>query len=280
MAFADDYLAQLERFGSRTALPAVRALHLPPLAEDPNKKWGEFCAIELSDGSLGLSYVMLDQTLAGLTAQRGSLGIEGADPLRLARGYRDASSGPARALGFAAANALTRCLFERAGYAPQTGGDSIAGLEPEPGDHIGMIGYFAPLADKIVARGARLTVIELRDDLAGPQPGFEITLDAGRLADCNKVLSTSTVLLNDTLDTMLGHCAAARRFAMIGPSAGCLPDGLFRRGVTHLGGSWIEQRADFVEALAKGESWGRFARKTVIAAPDYPGFEALIARLR
>jgi uncharacterized protein (DUF4213/DUF364 family) len=54
-----------------------------------------------------------------------------------------------------------------------------------------------------------------------------------------KVVSTSTLLLNDTLDRMLGHCRNARWFAMVGPGAGCLPDALFARGVTLLGGSWI-----------------------------------------
>ena len=275
MAFADDYLAQLERLAGAQRLPRVSALHLPPLTED-SRKWGEFCALELEDGSLGLSYVMLDDTLAKLIAGRQSLGIEGADALQLARGYRDADGLP-RTLGFAAANALTRCLFDRAGYRPPDSDDSIGGLDPQADDHIGMIGYFAPIAGKIVELGARLTVAELRDDLAGQQQGFEITLDPAALGACNKILSTSTILLNDTLDTMLGCCASATRFAMIGPSAGCLPDTLFARGVTALGGSWIEDRAGFIDTLPSGESWSHCARKTVITPQSYPGFDQLLA---
>ena len=52
MTFATDYLHQLEQIGARLSLPAVRALHLPPLAEGA-RKWGEFCALELEDGALG-----------------------------------------------------------------------------------------------------------------------------------------------------------------------------------------------------------------------------------
>ena len=277
MTFATDYLQQLERIGVRLSLPAVRALHLPPLS-DGIRKWGEFCALELEDGSLGLSYVMLGDTLERLTEVHQTLGLEGADALAVARGYVGGHD-LQRTLGFAAANAITRHFFDRAAYAPPDSTDSIGGLQPRAGEHIGMIGYFAPLAGRIVDSGARLTVIELRADLVGSQQGFEITLDATRLQTCDKVLSTSTILLNDTLDDVLAHCAGSRRFVMIGPSAGCLPDALFARGVTGLGGTWIEDRDDFVAILPTGESWSRCARKTMLGAADYPGTEALLARL-
>jgi hypothetical protein len=72
---------------------------------------------------------------------------------------------------------------------------------------------------------------------------------------------TSTVLLNDTLDAVLAHCRQARAVAMIGPGAGCLPEPLFQRGVTTVGGTWIEDPAGFIAALKSGAPWGRFARK-------------------
>ena len=67
MSFATDYLAQLEAFAASARLPRVRALHLPPERTVRDNR-GEFCALELDDGSLGLSYVLLDDTLARLTA--------------------------------------------------------------------------------------------------------------------------------------------------------------------------------------------------------------------
>jgi uncharacterized protein (DUF4213/DUF364 family) len=126
-----------------------------------------------------------------------------------------------------------------------------------------MVGFFPPLVQRVTERGARLTVLELRADLAGAHPGFEVTLDAAALQACHKVLMTSTVLLNDTLDTVLAHCCNARAVAMIGPGAGCLPEPLFERGITALGGTWIEDGAGFAEALRHGAPWGRFARKVV-----------------
>jgi len=276
MSFAGDYLAQLEAFAARGPLPRVRALHLPPLRRNQDNK-GEFCAIELDDGSIGLSYVLLDDTLERLHDGSGGLVLPGADTLALARRY-GSDGGIWKTLGFAAANALTRCLFDRAGFRPDCSSDSIGQVDPQPGEHIGMIGYFTPLIGRITGNGARLTIVELKADLAGERDGYRVTLDAEELADCSKVVATSTLLLNDTLDRMLACCRNARWFAMIGPGAGCLPDALFARGVTLVGGSWISDRDGFIAALRSGASTSAFAAKSALTADSYPGFDALLAR--
>jgi len=257
MAIADDLLALIETRLAGTR-PRVRAVHLPPVPWTGTKD-GEFGAVELDSGALGLSYVLLDDTLAQLAGGHGEKLVDH-DALALARRWRD-GQGAERTLGFAAVNALSRHLFDRDGRVPPDAPDSIGGLDPQPGEHIGMVGFFPPLVKPVTACGARLTVLELRADLAGTHPGFEVTLDPAALRCCDKVLMTSTVLLNGTLDAVLDACRQARAVAMIGPGAGCLPEPLFARGVTTLGGTWITDRAGFIEALHCGAPWGRFARK-------------------
>lgn len=306
MTIADDLLDQLQRRLGPARRPTVRALHLPPMPWNGSKD-GEFGALELDDGSLGLSYVLLDGTLQALggaaapstalapglaraaaadTAASGAAadgiaagvaprqarppGLIGTDALDVARRWRD-GRGAERAIGFAAVNALSRHILDRAGLVPPDATDSIGGLDPQPGEHIGMVGYFPPLVKQVIARGARLTVLELRADLAGAHAGFDITLDPRALRDCDKVLSTSTVLLNDTLDAVLAQCGRAKAFAMIGPGAGCLPDALFERGVSVVGGAWIEDAAGFIAALRSGQPWGRHARKFAWRRQGYPG---------
>ncbi len=276
MSFATEYLAQLEAFAAHGPLPRVRALHLPPgrYAQDNR---GEFCALELEDGAIGLSYVLLDDTLERLLDGAGGFGLAGADALALARRYVS-DSGIWKTLGFAAANAITRCLYDRAGFRPEDSSDSIGHLHPQPGEHIGMIGKFTPLLRRIVGSGARLTIVELKPELAGEHEGYRVTLDAGDLADCSKVVSTSTLLLNDTIDRMLACCRNAHWFAMVGPSAGCLPDALFARGVTLVGGTWINDRDGFTSTLKRGASFGDYASKFALTVDSYPGFDALLAR--
>ena len=276
MSFAAEYLAQLEAFAAQGPLPRVRALHLPPARSIPDDK-GEFCALELEDGSLGLSYVLLDDTLARLSLANDSLGLPGADALAVARRYAS-GDGIWKTIGFAAANALSRCLFDRAGFRPDASADSIGQMNPQLGEHIGMIGFFRPLLGRIMNSGARLTVVELKAELVGERDGYRVTLDAGELADCSKVVATSTLLLNDTLDRMIDCCSSARWFAMIGPGAGCLPDALFARGVTLLGGSWINDRDGFIAALTRGEPCSDFASKFALTADNYPGSDALLVR--
>jgi len=279
MSFAAEYLAQLDAFAALGPLPRVRALHLPAAQTDQaaQDNRGEFCALELEDGSLGLSFVLLDDTLARLREGIDGFALRGADALEVARRYsRD--QGIWKTIGFASANAITRCLFERAGFRPVDSSDSIGQMDPQPGEHVGMIGLFRPLLGRLKASGARLTVLELKAELAGEHDGYRVTLDAGELADCSKVISTSTLLLNDTFDRITGYCRNARWFAMIGPSAGCLPDALFARGVTLLGGSWISDSCGFIAALQSGESHSAFTSKFALTPDNYPGFAALLAR--
>ena len=276
MSFATDLIDELERATAGCPIPRVRALHLPP-PEAAASKNGEFCALELDDGALGLSYVLLGGILPRLAASDDPHTIVGMDALQLAREFAAPAAGAGgdaeirRTLGFAAANALSRTVMERIGFAPPRATDSIGGIDPQAGDHVGMVGLFTPLLKQVTAAGAQLTVIELNPDYAGHYDGYRVTLDAAALEDCNKVLSTSTILLNHTVDDMLAHCRNARRIVLIGPSAGCLPDPLFARGVTVVGGSWITDRAGFIDALRRGESWSGFAYKFALGAADWPG---------
>jgi uncharacterized protein (DUF4213/DUF364 family) len=276
MTYATDALALVQALDGLGPLPRVQALHLPPPPATDAMR-GEFAALALEDGSLGLSYVLLGDTLDALRRERERMDLAGADPQALARLCAEAD--PSRcALGFAALNALTRWLFDRAGFEPPPSGDSLGALDPQPGETVGMVGYFTPLIPRITARGARVLVVELRQDLVGERDGVRVTLDTAALAGCDKVLATGTLLLNDTLEGVLAHCRGARALALVGPSVGGPPDPLFGRGVTQLGGSWVTDPAGYVRALQAGESTSACARKFTLAPQDYPGWSALLAR--
>ena len=86
-----------------------------------------------------------------------------------------------------------------------------------------MIGFFGPLVDQCHDNDVALTVLELDEALVRNAAGLEVTLNPGRLATCDKIVSTSTVLLNGTLDDVLAQASHAATFVIVGPSAGCVP---------------------------------------------------------
>jgi uncharacterized protein (DUF4213/DUF364 family) len=275
---AEELIDCVERVAARLRLPPVRELHLPPEIAWGTKD-GEFCALELDDGSIGMSYVLLGDTLARLTGEAcaGRRPMAGTDALAAARWYRSADA-VERTIGFAAVNAVSQHLFARAGWRPDDAADSIGGMAPAAGERVGMVGLFPGLARRIADTGASLVVVELNPALAGERDGYVVTLDASALRQCTKVMSTTTLLLNDTLDAILAQCASASTLALVGPGGGCVPDPLFVRGVTRLAGTAVADRDGFVEAIRAGRAWGAAARKYSIDRSGYPGLDALIAR--
>jgi uncharacterized protein (DUF4213/DUF364 family) len=275
-SIATTYVELAERISTRLVSPRIRALHLPP-KEKIAGNHAEFCALELEDGSIGFSFILMGDTERRLHASVSSDVYTGLDALVLARGYAQADP-VAKAIGFAAINALSQSLFSRANWVPQPSSDSLGQLEPRNGEHIGMIGLFSPLVARVSEVHARLTVLELRPELAGEHGDYRVTLDPADLAGCEKVVSTCAVMLNDTLDAVLDACQGARYRAMIGPTAGCVPDPLFDRGLDHLGGRRVVDVEGFRDAFRDGKKWGSFCYKYAISRQEYPGIDALLAQ--
>lgn len=278
---ASEVLAQLGHIALQHPPARVARLHMPRRVATGSPHDAEFCAIELDDGSFGLSYLLLGDTLNALlrSHNNGSAApLAGADPMRLARRL-DGGSPVERAVALAAVNALTDSVWRRVGYEPPPAGNSLGDLVLGPEDHLGMIGFFPPLVRRVAAAGGRLSVVEMNEAMVRLQrerfPGVHITLDRADLTDCNLVVGTSTMLLNDTLDAMLAAASNAKRFAVIGPSAGLWPDALFERGVTLLGGTRVVDAKGFREAMTEGESWSEATRKFAIARVDWPGWRPL-----
>ncbi|MFZ1909755.1 MAG: DUF364 domain-containing protein, partial [Burkholderiales bacterium] len=178
----------------------------------------------------------------------------------------------------AAINAVTQHVFRRAGYEPDLAANSIGSLQLKPGDRVGMIGFFPPLVPRVRELGLRLTVLELRAELVNEEPALTVTLDPKRLADCNKIVSTSTVLLNETLEEILFHCRHAQELALVGPSASCFPDPLFARGVTAMGGYWVLEPAVFMRRAAALEPWGDAGKKSSVQRSAFPGTRTLLRK--
>lgn len=253
----------------------VKRIVLPPLVDRPGKE-GEFCAVQLDDGSVGLAFVLLGRTLEGLHRNFENKAVSASE---LVRGYASDDLA-ARAAGLATINALARRLYARAGFAPDDSADSFGSLALARGDRLGMVGHFTPLIREARELGVPVTVLELRPELVREEPELVVTLDAQRLSGCNKIVSTSSVLLNDTFEPVSAAWRGAEAVAIVGPSAGCPPDPLFAAGVSAVGTAWVVDPEAFLAHLAAGEKWGESSRKVTLTRSRYPGLDALLARAR
>lgn len=269
--FASDLLNEIGRITSARPVPLVKQFELPPQlslsTDDERPRKNNFAALVLEDGSVGMTYVALDNALEDLQKNPILENIAGRDPLDLANLYR-ADKGWQRALGLSAINAISQHLLRdknmlQSVLKPMT--DTLPVLlstgsaddtpELQANDHFGMVGYFGRLVEPLTAMGARITVVELDATLVRSDNRLEVTLDSSKLKDCNKVIITGTTLLNHTIDNILQHCSNAEQILMLGPTASCIPQPLFERGVTLIGGFHVSDADTFIDYWRSGKKW-------------------------
>ena len=273
MNVVTDYLALVERIAAGLDLPAVSRVHIDTREEFTHNS-SKFGAILLEDGSAGLTYVALEgarQALSGRDVSRWS----GKPVTELALLYAQNDIGD-RVLGWAGINAISQHLFRRSGFELAESLSTLEILNPNSEDRFGMVGYFPPLVQKIRDLKLPLTVIELDPQWLQAGDRFEVTQDPGRLNRCNKIVCTGTVMINQSFDDLVGHMAHAEQVVMVGPTVGCLPDPLFHRGVTAVGGRSILDSEQFGRSWQAGLPWNDCSQRYLIDASSYPGLETLL----
>ena len=271
-------LLQLARQAAATVdLPCVSQVYIP----EPNieQSHTEFGVIILADGSAGLYYAWLGEAQQGMGSRFREADLLGRSPLELMAWYESRDEAEC-SIGLATINAVTRSIYQRAGYELAAAGNTMGNLEYLPEDHIGMVGYFPSLVKRLRGRAIRLTVIEKKTKFMETGELLNVTPDPERLRGCNKVIVTAATLLNDSIDAILGFTTAARQLVVVGPTAGFFPDPLFARGVTALGGTEIVRPELLIDRLKRDQGMGDTAHKYLIEKADYPGWDSLLGKTR
>lgn len=267
----DDFRAMAQSLAARGSMPETAEIFLPPLYKDGQPRDSEFMALRLHDDSVGISYVLLPETSHEAYNKLRSEPFTSCSPAALAG--RFGSSDPVEhMLALAALNAMCSHVMRSGAITLDTATDSLGLLNIAPEDHIGMVGLFSPLIERIEDCGARLTVIELDDAYRLHFPNIHITLDTSELRHCNKILCTSTTVYNNTLDNVLRHCRDDAFISVVGPTAGFFPDPLFERGVDVVGGTLIHEGKLFMRLLADKQRWSKARRKICFQKKTYTGF--------
>lgn len=275
MAVKDDLLALVEAVAERVELPLIEYVFIPEPDPGPDRHT-EFGMVTLKDGSAGLYYAWLGDSQKGMSSRYDSNAFTGRHPIELARFFAGDDEADC-SLGLAAINAITRCIYRRAGFKPEGAADSMGIPGVSEDDHVGMVGYFPSLIRRLESRGIQLTVIEKKPQFQG-QGEFVVTPDPARLGACNKVIATASTLLNNSIDDILGYSNRAEVVAVIGPTAGFFPDPLFARGVSALGGSEILSHEKARQRLSENKGLGESARKHLILESQYPGLDQIITQ--
>jgi uncharacterized protein (DUF4213/DUF364 family) len=213
-----------------------------------------YTGVRLSSGHAGLCYTFQDEIahatrhcqvsdLAGTLA--GSPALELAEK---AKSWEISQS----IVGFATLNALSEIAMEKnpQNYTILTG-DILEHVNLAKTDVVALVGYIGPLVPSIRAKTQKLYILERtstrREEGILPDVACDQILP---LADV--VLITGTAIANGTIDHLLDICPKAREVAIVGATAGILPDVLFDHGVTVVGGVQVVDAAKMIQVVSEG----------------------------
>jgi uncharacterized protein len=270
MSLKNEFRKMIEKLSSRFTIPSVSTLFFPPFFKGGQQKDAQFMALGLEGGAVGISYLLLpDEKMEDYAILKPDDFI-GKTPENLA--FEFGSKDPIKEMiSLAAINAICQHIMKTTRFKVESATDSLGLLAISKGDRIGMVGLFSGLVKTIRDAGAQLIVIEKNELLIKKYPDLPITLDAGRLKSCNKVLCTSTTILNNSLDGILDNCSSEAFVSIIGPTAGYFPDPLFARGVDVVGGRVVKDGDLFMELLSQGKRWGTATKRTCFQKETYTG---------
>ena len=254
-------------------LPDVEQVYRPSenRPEGQDKKFG---VVMLADGSCGFFFTGFQQIrerlndfdLARVVATPAVELIkqcESEDPLE-------------EAIAFGVLNALSQHLLASTNFTLDQATDPLGQLHMESAEHIGMVGFFPPLVKMLAGTSKRLTILEKDPKFLSRTGAFEMSEDVAALQSCDRVLITGSTLINNTLDEVLAHCASAAQTALIGPTASCLPDPLFARGIDVVGSTMVTNPKRLKGLLEAGQPWHEATAKYCITRSNYPGIDQLL----
>ena len=194
-----------------------------------------YTVVELNTGHVGLCYSFQRENpfhqsklidLAGTLTESNAY-----DVLEMAKSWNMGES----ILGVATINALSQLIFEKFQEYKILKGNIINYLKIRKKDRIVFIGNIKPLIDKIEKKASEIIVLE-RDPQKKSKHCLLDTL-AEEIVPCADITKiTGTSLVNGTLDRLITLSEGSRERVLVGATASFIPDPVFQRGITLIGG--------------------------------------------
>jgi len=223
MSLKDEFKKMVAKLTIKFSLPPISNIFFPPFYKGGQPKDAQFMAISLEGGAAGISFVLLpDEKMEEYTELHPSDFVE-KNPCEFALEF--GNDDPIKEMiSLASINAICQHVIKETNFTVDSATDSLGLVSVSAGDRVGMVGLFFGLIQTIKKAGGELVVIEKQDQLIQKYPNLPITMDVTKLSTCNKILCTSTTILNNSLDEILVHCSPDAFVSIIGPTAGYFPD--------------------------------------------------------
>lgn len=205
-----------------------------------------YAGVLLDDGSAGVAY-RLSPILAEPTApifEERSLPAETLTHALLP------GLGSSNTVEAAMALATANALVNRETHPTATSREVLDLLNLSKRDRMAMVGFFRPLVEEARRRVGELLIFEQARDL-GPDV-LPATAAYEALPRCDVALITSTALVNNTIDALLGAAQSCREMVLLGPSTLMLPEVFAQAGVTMLSGVVVTHPTEVLTAISEG----------------------------
>ena len=270
MCLKDEFRKIVTKLTANFSMPPIENVFFPPFYTGGQPRDAEFMAISLQGGAAGLSYVLVPDNKKPSYSSLQPADFIGKDPQKYAAEFGTADP-IKQMISLAAINAICQQVMLETHFKVDSTTDSVGLLSISEHDRVGMVGLFSPLIKTVRHANAQLVIIEKKASLIEKFPHLPITLDATELQACNKILCTSTTILNNSLDEILAHCSPDALISVVGPTAGYFPDPLFARGVDMVGGRVVKNGALLIERLEQKKRWGDATQKICFCKETYAG---------
>ena len=242
-----------------------------------------FSGVKLSNGAAGVSYTPVKDIPQAVCCPSSAGRIF--DPVKI-KGMPAAevltelpSKEPIKAaIAIATLNALSAICWERGltdNYSIRMNIDAVDAVRMPTESSVAVIGAFVPILRKLKTRGGRWWVIE-QDPQTLKSDEMDHFIPADQYAEtvsaADVLIVTGVTLVNHTLEPILKAARPDAEIAVIGPTAGMLPEAIFERGARVVGGVWVKKPDELLDVLAAGGSgyhfFDKLAPRIVIEKPS------------
>jgi len=239
-----------------------------------------FTGVKLSNGMGGLSYTPIKSIPDAVCCPRTARAMPNSGKMagKNVRYFLDEmfqGKPLKKTLGIAVMNALaTTCWAmgkQNESYVLEKNVDPVDKIEIGEGTHTVIVGALVPYIRRLIKNDREFSILEL-DTSALKERELQYYVPTEKahevIPNADHVIITGTTLINDTLEGLLELVKPGAKVIVVGPTVGMMPEALFKRKVTYVGGVLVTRPDELLDIIAEAGSgyhfYGRYAEKTVI----------------